>query len=72
MNLENMSLEELSDHIRSALAALYYKLRESEGFGFEQHWSIMSVGESEYDWKLVAMDESSGNTGLSWPKVWWI
>lgn len=69
---ENMSLDELGGVVKSALAQIYKKLRAEEGFGYDQHCTVTSFGDEDYDVKLVVIDDISHNTGIDWPRSWWI
>lgn len=70
--LDTMSLDELGDVVKAAMSRIYNKLRDEEGFGYDQHASFTSFGENEYDVGIVIMDGVSHNPGLDWPKSWWI
>ena len=69
--LDKMSLTELSDLTRDVLSRIYCKLREDEGFGYDQHCSVLSIGENEYDVQAVIID-GVHNPGIDWPQTWWI
>ena len=69
--LNDMSLSELNDLARDVLSRIYTKLREDEGFGYDQHCSVLSIGENEYDVRAVIVD-GTHNPGLDWPQSWWI
>lgn len=67
---ENMSLDELGGVVKSALAQIYRKLRDEEGFGYYQHCSVLSLNEDNAE--LVIIDDISHNAGIDWPRSWWI
>lgn len=69
--INEMNLDDLSEAARVVLSRLYRKLREEEGFGYDQHCSVISFGSDEYDVQLMVIDGTSHNTGSNWPRAWW-
>lgn len=70
--INEMNLNDLSYAAKVVLSRLYSKLREDEGFGFEQHCTVTSFGSDPYDVNLVIIDAISRNTGSEWEHAWWV
>lgn len=67
-----LSFEELSAIAKTALSALYRKLREEEGFGYYQRCFVTSIGSEEYDVDAFIIDGGSHATGTSWTNTFWL
>ena len=70
LELDGMSLTELGEIARSLLSRMYTKLRDEEGFGYNQTCVVSSIGREEYCVSLTIMDDESHNSGLDWPRCW--
>ena len=51
-----MDLGELGEVARVALSTIYNRLRDEKGFGYDTHFSLVSVGCDEYSVKIVTLD----------------
>ena len=54
--IREMDLGELGEVARVALSTIYNRLRDEKGFGYDTHFSLISVGRDEYSVKIVALD----------------
>lgn len=54
--IREMDLGELDEVARVALSTIYNRLRDEKGFGYDTHFSLVSVGCDEYSVKIVALD----------------
>lgn len=54
--IRGMDLGELGEVARVALSTIYNRLRDEKGFGYDTHFSLVSVGCDEYSVKIVALD----------------
>lgn len=54
--IREMDLGELGEVARVALSTIYNRLRNEKGFGYDTHFSLISVGCDEYSVKIVALD----------------
>lgn len=70
LELDGMSLDELSDIVKSAFSRMYTKLRDEEGFGYNQTCVMTSFGPEDYDIDFTIMDDESHCRGLDWPRCW--
>lgn len=70
--IDKMNLDDLSYAAKVVLSRLYSKLRDDEGFGFEQYCTVTSFGSNPYDINLVIIDAISRSTGSEWEHVWWV
>ena len=59
--IREMDLGELGEVARVVLSSIYNRLRDEKGFGYDMHFSLVSVGCDEYRVKIVAL----GGTDLS-------
>ena len=56
--IRGMDLGELGEIARVALSTIYNRLRDEKGFGYDTHFSLVSVGCDEYSVKIVALDRT--------------
>lgn len=68
--LEYMSLEELCDLVKAAMAHIHTKLRVEQGFGYDQQCYVTSFGPEEYNVNMCIVDGRPGYQGLDWPRAW--
>ena len=61
---ENLSIDELGEVAKKALAMIYTKLRKEENFSYDMKCFVASVGYDDYDISLIFIDEPSD--GESW------
>ena len=54
--IREMDLGELGEVARVTLSTIYNRLRDEKGFGYDTHFSLVSVGCDEYSVKIVALD----------------
>ena len=54
--IREMDLGELGEVARVVLSTIYNRLRDEKGFGYDTHFSLVSVGRDEYSVKIVALD----------------
>ena len=54
---EDMSFDELAEIAKEALSAIYCKLRTNNGFGYNQHCAVTSIGSEPYDVDIVFVDD---------------
>ena len=54
--IREMDLGELGEVARVALSTIYNRLRDEKGFGYDTHFSLVSVGCDVYSVKIVALD----------------
>lgn len=54
--IREMDLGELGEVARVALSTIYNRLRDEKGFGYDTHFSLVSVVCDEYSVKIVALD----------------
>ena len=69
---ESLSLSELSDVVKRALSLICLKLRREENFGYDQHCTIVSFGERDYDIDIMITDSRSYGTGEQYIRTYWI
>ena len=72
INYNELSLDELSDMVRSALSTIYNKLREEENFSWDQHCVVENFGGEEYEVRLVIINGTSGTPSIHWPETYYI
>lgn len=68
--LDEMSLNDLSEVVRCSLSRMYNKLREEEGFGYYQNVIVTSIGSEEYDVEVIIVDHDSHSSGVEWQRGW--
>ena len=54
--IREMDLGELGEVARVSLSTIYNRLKDEKGFGYDTHFSLVSVGCDEYGVKIVALD----------------
>ena len=54
--IREMDLGELGEVVRVSLSTIYNRLRDEKSFGYDTHFSLVSVGCDEYSVKIVALD----------------
>ena len=54
--IREMDLGELGEVAKVALQTIYNRLRDEKGFGYDTHFSLISVGRDEYGVKIVVLD----------------
>lgn len=69
---ESFSLSELGDIVRRALSLISLKLKREENFGYEQHCTVVSFGDHDYDVEIMITDGRSYNTGEEYIRTYWI
>ena len=69
---DDLSLEELREITKTALAAIYRKLRNDLGYGYDMHCSVVRFGSSEYDVEMVITSDSTFGDGEQYISTYWI
>lgn len=72
---ESLSLSELSYVVKRALSLICLKLRREENFGYDQHCTVVSFGECDYDIEIMVSDSyshTSGTLGEQHIRTYWI
>ena len=69
--IDDLSLEQLGEIVKTALSTIYRKLQTEEGFGYDQCCMISSIGSETYDVDGCVVDGRSHNSGLNWPRTFW-
>ena len=54
--IKEMDLGELGEVARVTLSTIYNRLIDEKCFGYDTHFSLVSVGSDEYSVKIVALD----------------
>jgi len=72
INYNELSLEELSTVVRSALSTIYNKLREEEDFSWDQKCVVENFGGEEHEVQLLIFNGTAGTPGIHWPETYYI
>lgn len=67
-----LSLEELGEITRAALSTIYSKLIVEEGLSADMHCYVTDIGPDEYDVTMAFVDGGSHDSGIDWPKTFYI